>query len=279
MIRYGLRLHDAAKLPLEEQLKTVRAQGFTCVHLALSKIQGMTADPSALTPGYAMYLKHAFEDAGLDIAVLGNYLNLATPDPEALKRNQEKYTAHLRFASLLGAGVVGTETGNPNTDYSYDPERSHTDEALETFITNLKPVVKDAERFGVILAIEPVWRHIVCSPRRARTVLDEINSPNLQIIFDPVNLLDEANIDRREEVLNEAMTLLEKEIAVIHLKDYKKETGVRICMAAGLGDMDYRPVLKFAKEKKPFIQATLENTKPDNAEEAREFLRKLEESL
>ncbi|MBO7703781.1 MAG: sugar phosphate isomerase/epimerase [Solobacterium sp.] len=279
MIRYGLRLHDAAKLPLEEQLKTVRAQGFTCVHLALSKIQGMTADPSALTPGYAMYLKHAFEDAGLDIAVLGNYLNLATPDPEALKRNQEKYRAHLRFASLLGAGVVGTETGNPNTDYSYDPERSHTDEALETFITNLKPVVKDAERFGVILAIEPVWRHIVCSPRRARTVLDEINSPNLQIIFDPVNLLDEANIDCREEVLNEAMTLLEKEIAVIHLKDYKKETGVRTCMAAGLGDMDYRPVLKFAKEKKPFIQATLENTKPDNAEEAREFLRKLEESL
>ena len=279
MIRYGLRLHDAAKLPLEEQLKTVRAQGFNCVHLALSKIQGMTADPSALTPGSAMYLKHAFEDAGLDIAVLGNYLNLATPDPEALKRNQEKYRAHLRFASLLGAGVVGTETGNPNTDYSYDPERSHTDEALESFITNLKPVVKDAERFGVILAIEPVWRHIVCSPRRARTVLDEINSPNLQIIFDPVNLLDEANIDCREEVLNEAMTLLEKEIAVIHLKDYKKETGVRTCMAAGLGDMDYRPVLKFAKEKKPFIQATLENTKPDNAEEAREFLRKLEESL
>ena len=279
MIRYGLRLHDAAKLPLEEQLKTVRAQGFTCVHLALSKIQGMTADPAALTPGYAMYLKHAFADAGLDIAVLGNYLNLATPDADALKKNQEKYTAHLRFASMLGVGVVGTETGNPNTGYTYDPQKSHSDEALETFITNLRPVVRDAERFGVILAIEPVWRHIVYCPKRARTVLDEINSPNLQIIFDPVNLLDEANIDRREEVLEEAMTLLEKEIAVIHLKDYKKETGVRTCMAAGLGDMDYRPVLKFAKEKKPFIQATLENTKPENAAEAREYLRKLEESL
>jgi sugar phosphate isomerase/epimerase len=279
MIRYGLRLHDAAKLPLEEQLKTVRAQGFTCVHLALSKIQGMTADPAALTPGYAMYLKHAFADAGLDIAVLGNYLNLATPDADALKKNQEKYTAHLRFASMLGVGVVGTETGNPNTGYTYDPQKSHSDEALETFITNLRPVVRDAERFGVILAIEPVWRHIVYCPKRARTVLDEINSPNLQIIFDPVNLLDEANIDRREEVLEEAMTLLEKEIAVIHLKDYKKETGVRTCMAAGLGDMDYRPVLKFAKEKKPFIQATLENTKPENAAAAREYLRKLEESL
>ena len=279
MIQYGLRLHDAQKLPLPEQLAAVKAQGFTCVHLALSKIQGMTADPTALTPGYAMYLRSAFADAGLDVAVLGNYLNLATPDEAALKANQAKYTAHLRFASLLGAGVVGTETGNPNTDYTYDPERSHSDEALETFIRNLKPVVKDAERFGVILAIEPVWRHIVCSPQRARTVLDEINSPNLGIIFDPVNLLDESNLAQREQVLSDAMTLLEKEIMVIHLKDYRTETGPRTCMAPGLGDMDYREILRFAREKKPFIQATLENTKPDNAKQAREFLRQMEESL
>ncbi len=279
MIQFGLRLHDAEKLPLEEQLKEVRAQGFTCVHLALSKIQGMTDDPSALTPGYAMYLRRTFENAGLDIAVLGNYLNLATPDTEALKKNQEKYTAHLRFASLLGAGVVGTETGNPNTEYKYDPERSHSDEALDTFITNLRPVVKDAERFGVILAIEPVWRHIVYSPQRARTVLDAIDSPNLRIIFDPVNLLDEENEDQREEVFAEAMTLLEKEIAVIHIKDYKRETGVRTCMAAGTGDMDYRSILKFAKEKKPFIQATLENTKPENARAALAYLRSIEESV
>ncbi len=279
MIQFGLRLHDAAKLPLKEQLAAVREQGFTCVHIALSKLQGMTADPAALTPGYAMYLKRAFADAGLDIAVLGNYLNLATPDPDALKRNQEKYTAHLRFASLLGAGVVGTETGNPNTDYKYDPETSHSDEALETFITNLRPVVRDAERFGVILAIEPVWRHIVYSPQRARQVLDVIDSPNLQIIFDPVNLLDEANEFRREEVFADAIALLEKDIAVIHLKDYQRETGPRTCMAAGLGDMDYTPILKFANEKKPYIQATLENTRPENAVQAREFLVNLEHSL
>lgn len=279
MIQYGLRLHDAEKLPLQQQLSVVRDMGFTCVHLALSKVQGMTADPSALTPGYAMYLKKAFERAGIDIAVLGNYLNLATPDKDALKKNREKYTAHLRFASILGVGVVGTETGNPNTGYVYDPEKSHTDEALETFITNLRPVVKDAERFGVLLAIEPVWRHIVYSPQRARIVLDEINSPNLRIIFDPVNLLDEENLDRREEVLNDAMTLLEKEIDVIHLKDYKTETGPRTCMAAGLGDMDYSAVLKFAKEKKPFIHATLENTKPENARSALVYLKGVEESV
>ena len=46
----------------------------------------------------------------MDIAVLGNYLNLAHPDEAALAAIQEKYYAHIRFASLLGCGMVGTET-------------------------------------------------------------------------------------------------------------------------------------------------------------------------
>lgn len=50
-----------------------------------------------------------------------------------------------------------------------------------------------AEKLGVIVAIEPVCRHIVNNAKRARKVLDAIDSPNLQIIFDPVNLLDESN--------------------------------------------------------------------------------------
>jgi sugar phosphate isomerase/epimerase len=131
----------------------------------------------------------------------------------------------------------------------------------------------------VILAIEPVYKHIVWNPRRARTVLDEIHSPNLQIIFDPVNLLHPDNLSQREEVIGEAMDLLSDEIAVIHLKDYKLIDGEMQCMACGLGDMDYTQVIRFAKEKKPFIQATLENTKPDNAVQAREYIQTLEREL
>ena len=76
-MQIGLRLHDSAKLELKERLRIVKGQGFSCVHLALSKIEGLAGSAEALTPGYAMYLRHTFEEAGLDIAVLGNYLNLA----------------------------------------------------------------------------------------------------------------------------------------------------------------------------------------------------------
>ncbi|MCR4763714.1 MAG: sugar phosphate isomerase/epimerase [Lachnospiraceae bacterium] len=277
-MQIGLRLHDSAELPLAERLQVIKAQGFTCVHMALSKTAGETAQKAALTPGYAMHLRRTFAEAGLDIAVLGNYQNLANPNPERMKEILEGYKAHIRFASILGCGMVGTETGAPNEAYRYDKEACHSEEALDVFITNLKKVVRYAEQMGVILAIEPVYKHIVWNPKRARTVLDEVASPNLQIIFDPVNLLHGDNLDRRDEVIDEAVSLLGDEIAMIHLKDYvPKEdgSGELACMGCGLGQMDYRAVLAFAKEKKPWIHATLENTVPDKAEASRAFIERI----
>ena len=207
-MQLGIRLHDIKKAPLPERLQIAAKQGFACGHLALSKvISEYSVSDSALTPGLACYLKKIFAEAGIDIAVLGCYLNLATPNEESLKKNQERYLANIRFASLLGAGVVGTETGAVNEAYKFE-ERNHSEEALQIFVKNLRPVVEYAEKMGVIFAIEPVFKHIVCSPQRARRVLDEINSPNLQIIFDPVNLLDISNYQNREQIFREAVEML-----------------------------------------------------------------------
>lgn len=278
-MQIGIRFHDSADVPFEERLKNIHTQGFSCTHIALSKVKDLDGNTDALTPGYATYLKNQFQKNQLDVAVLGNYQNLANPDPEKLKEIQARYMAHLRFASMLGCSVVGTETGAPNEDYHYDKEACHSDEALATLIKNLRPIIKDAEKFGVIMAIEPVYKHIVWNPRRARIVLDEIQSPNLQIIFDPVNLLHPDNLTKRDEVIGEAIDLLEKDIAIIHLKDYQMIDGEMKCLACGLGDMDYSQIVRFAKEKKPFIQATLENTLPENAIQAREYIQRIEETI
>ena len=274
-MQLGIRLHDTKNLPLEERLIEVNKQGFSCVHLALSKvIRENSVAPEALTPGYAMYLKRLFSDKRLDIAVLGCYLNLANPDPDKLKEITEKYKAHIRFASLLGCGVVGTETGAPNAEYKYEPA-CHSEEALELFIRNLRPVVEYAEKMGVIFAIEPVWKHIVYNPARARRVLDEIGSPNLQIILDPVNLLDISNYEHQVEIVEEAVDLLGEDVAVVHIKDYVIKDGKLDSVAAGTGNMNYSAIMKFIKDRKPYIHTTLENTVPDNAVQARKYIQKL----
>lgn len=274
-MQLGIRLHDIAKGSLEQRLSIARKQGFACVHLALSKVvsEYSVAD-SALTPGFAAYLRKLFAENDIDIAVLGCYLNLANPNPEKLKEIQHRYMANIRFASLLGCGVVGTETGAPNEAYKFE-EACRSEEALQTFITNLTPVVRYAEKMGVLIAIEPVFKHIVYDPMRARRVLDAIDSPNLQIILDPVNLLDVSNCGRQKEIVEEAIEVLGKDVAVVHIKDFVVQDGKLISVAAGQGEMDYTALMQFIKKEKPYIHVTLENTVPENAVAARMHIQKL----
>ncbi len=274
-MRLGIRAHDTKYAPLEELIPNIHNLGFKCMHIALSKsIKEFKPDICTMTPGLAMYMKELCIENKVDIAVLGCYLNLCNPDPEQHKQIVEKYKAHIRFASVLGCGVVGTETGAVNVEYKYEPA-NHTEEALNLFIENLKPIVKYAEQFGVIVAIEPVWKHIVCTIERARKVLDAIDSPNLQIIFDPVNVLYTGNIDRQDEIIEQAFDLLRDDIAVVHCKDYVVEGDELKSIAAGTGGLNYPLLLKKIKQYKPYVHCTLENTVPENAIATRDFMENL----
>lgn len=267
----GIRLHDTAPGTLAQRAAIARAQGFTCVHLALSKTMGEAfATPQAMTEALAAEVKAGL--GSLSVAVLGCYLNLAHPDEAAYGNTLERYRAHLRFSRWLGGCAVGTETGNPNADYRFDPRVSHCEESLGLFVRRLTPVVREAESLGARVLIEPVYRHIVSTPERARRVLDAIPSPALGIILDPVNLLDAENLPRAGEVLAEAFALLGRDTAVMHIKDYVRQGNILRAVAAGQGEMDFTPIFDFLACKRPDLPITLENTVPDNAEAARLFV-------
>ncbi len=284
-MQIGIRLHDVnaqepeALQTLEARAAKARQEGFSCVHLALAKcIKGVTFDDAALTEGLAAYVRRVFRRNELDVAVLGCYLNLAHPDGDKLRAFQSRYFGNIRVAALAGVGMVGTETGAPNAAYKLDAD-THGTEALHTFIRNLEPVVACAEHYGVTMAIEPVWNHIVYNADRALEVIRSIGSPNLRIIFDPVNLLGMENADNRRYVIADAMDKLCDRIAMVHIKDFRHEDGKLVSIAAGTGEMDYTDILRFLKARKPFVQATLENTTNDNAVASRELIERLYQSL
>ncbi|MBQ9458620.1 MAG: sugar phosphate isomerase/epimerase [Oscillospiraceae bacterium] len=285
MLQIGIRLHDVnaelsqAEQTLEARAKKAREEGFSCVHLALSKcVAGVSFDDAALTEGLAAHVRRVFGQNGLDVAVLGCYLNLAHPDEGKLREFQSRYFAHLRLAAACGAGMVGTETGAPNAAYKLD-ENTHTDAALHTFLRSLEPVVECAEHWGVTLAIEPVWNHIVYSADRALEAIRSIGSRNLRVIFDPVNLLGMDNSDDRSRVIGEAAEKLCDHIAMVHIKDFVRRDGRLVSVAAGTGEMDYTELCRFMKARKPYIQATLENTSNANAVAAKELIERVYESV
>ena len=68
-----------------------------------------------------------------------------------------------------------------------------------------------------------------------------------------------------------------KDIAMIHFKDFlRKDAGGQLAATgAGQGGMeDYRTILRFAKQEKPWVFATLENTTPENSVQCLQYLQK-----
>ena len=264
----GIRLHDTAPGSLEQRLGFAKAQGFSCAHLALSKvIDGFKMDdaPDRLDADMAGRVRGSFADAGLECAVLGCYLKLATLDDEALERTRAVYRAHLRFARLMGAGVVGTETPLA-PDVRGD---IHDPEALKLFLRCVEPLARCAEEEGAILAIEPVACHVVNTPERMEQVLDALKSDHVRVILDAVNLLTRDNYAGADAIVDEAIRRFGDRVSVLHMKDYTVDPCAYMTKACACGDglMRYDRLLDFAREKS--LPMTLENTTPENAVAAR----------
>lgn len=51
-------------------------------------------------------------------------------------------------------------------------------------------------------------------------------------------------------------------LRLVHIKDFKVENNSLVSVAAGTGEMNYDRIIRFMKERKPYIHATLENTVP-----------------
>ena len=268
----GIRLHDTKPGTLRERLGYAAEQGFTCVQLAMSKaVPGFAMEkaPALLTKDLAAEVREELAGVKISCAVLGCYLGLAAAEEEEAARVREFYRAHLRFAAWIGAGCVGTETPPVTCP---DGEGCRTEEHFHLLLDRVRPLAREAEELGVTLAIEPVCTHIVYNPVMAERMLNELDSPNVKIILDAVNLIDSAHADEADTIIREAIWRLGEETRVLHMMDFvpAPDRPRPRELPCGQGQMHYGDLLKLARDKG--LPMTLECTSPDNAEEARRFL-------
>jgi L-ribulose-5-phosphate 3-epimerase len=254
-------------------------KNMVCAQLAVGKaIAGIDLKPGLLNPGLAFEIGEAFRTRGVQIAVLGCYVNPIHPDPAARRSLLGLFKEHLRYARDFGNGLVALETGSINADYSPHAE-NHGEPAFQQSLASIAELVAEAEPFGVSVGIEAVASHVVSTPQKMRRMLDAIASPNLQVVFDPVNLLSLENVHEQERVIGESIALFGDRIAAIHAKDFVVENGQMKFASAGLGDLRHDLVMKFAVEQKPGISILLEDANEQTAPESREFLRRVAAEL
>ena len=257
----GIRAHDLIGLSLERLPEEVSKLGLSSVQLALSKsFPELHIKNGSLTPGLANYIGSHFRNHNIQIAVLGCYVNIIHPDLSERRLLLELFKEHLRYARDFGCSIVATETGNVHEKMGYTTD-NFTEEAYNEVVKSVSELVEEAEKFGVIVGIEPGVNHPIYSPKVMRRLIDDVKSSNLQVIFDPANLLTEENYKSQKIIFEEAFKLFGDRIVAVHAKDFSINEGKFEFVPVGEGLLDYETVFKYLKDTKPYINILMENTK------------------
>ncbi|MFD3261244.1 sugar phosphate isomerase/epimerase family protein [Paenibacillus lentus] len=276
-LHLGVRAHDFGQIPLADLTRKLQQYEFSHIQFAIKKSFPQSASSlSALSPGTATYYGNAFRRAGIQIAVLGCYVNIVAPDPQTEAQALADFKTHLRLARDFGASLVGTETGSVGQGYTTD---NFTEEAFQRVIAAVSKMVAEAERFGVTVGIEAGLNHPLHTAPLARRLLDAIPSNNLQIILDCANLMSPDNYLRQDEVVDEAFELLGNRIAVIHLKDFIVQDGKIQMVPVGQGWLKFEPILRYMKYERPHIQGIMESTTEPHLAESVAFLKQVYENV
>jgi len=214
--------------------------------------------------------------------VLGCYINLSHPDPAAKAPLLAYFKEHLRCArdfAPAGGAIVATETGSLNPDWSPHPD-NHSEAAYQALLPVVANLVEEAQRHGATFGIEGVTSHVLHSPQKIRRLLSDIKSSNLQVVFDPVNLLDGSNYQDQDRIMQESFDLFGDRIAIIHAKDFTLNPDAPGTLkqtrtgdpANGGGQLHYNRLIPWLKQHKPGIAILLEEASESTAQECINYI-------
>lgn len=268
--RIGVRAHDYGRARPRELAQRIKNAGFSSVQLAVSKcIEGMEQDAGRFTPGFAASVRQAFEEAGIDIAVLGCYIEPVHPDEETRRRHIQRFKEHLLYARAFGGLTVGTETTR------YRGDEAGREKAFQILVKTVGELVEEAEKCGAVVGVEPVAAHTLNSPELAARLLDIIGSSHLQIIFDPVNLITPDVAENHDDLLRRAFDAFGERIMALHCKDIalRADGGLEEVLL-GEGLVNYPMIFEYLRAHRPGLSLLREGADPATAQRDIEFLKK-----
>ena len=279
-MNFGMRCHDICRPgTVTEVLDHVAENGILQIQLAMSKsFTDYDFSYGHYSPGMAHYVRNELDKRGIHVAVLGCYINPVNPDE--LKRQAEvnRFIEHLKYAKILGADMVGTETGRYDVNGRQTPY-TYTEGCYQLLLKSMREIVAAAEKLGVTVGVEAVHNHTLYCPEMMHRFLRDIDSPNVDALLDPVNLINGENYKDQDRIIEKAFQLYGDRITMLHIKDFVIEDGQPKTVDVGEGWFHYETVLKWLKKEKPQIAMLLENSAPSHCHKDIEHLEKIAAAL
>ena len=275
-LNLGVRGHDIMADDLPELAEKLNEYGIDSVQLVLKKSYKNFRE-GMFTPSLAKNIGKIFAEREVDISVLGCYINPSNTNKEILEQEMTYFIESLKYARYMNAGVVGLETGFVGDECI--PENNHTEKAYQYLLSNMKVLRDAAEKLGVMIAVEAVSGFVINSPEKMHRLISDLDSPNMAVIFDILNLFTVDNYRHQDEIIQKMFELLSDKIEVIHLKDFKVEDNQLKQCPIGEGLMNIPLILSLIKEYKPRIPVILEEVREEDLLSFSKMLNHLYESI
>ncbi|WP_251946453.1 sugar phosphate isomerase/epimerase family protein [Levilactobacillus brevis] len=270
-LRLGIRAHDLPATSLTELLKQAEQYPFTHLHFAPAKLAqiGLGSD---LTPGLANYLHQQLQSHGLTVSILGCYVNIVHPNPQIREKNLQHFEDYLSLARWFNNPIVATETGSVSEDgYS---EANFSKAAFDQVVASVRRLANTAEKLGTVFAIEPGMNHPICTLEKTRRLFNLVDSPNMKIICDPVNLITTENYRQQKQLIDEFLEDFGERIITFHLKDFTIRHHRCDVVSFGQGQFAREYFIKAIIARFPHTFCTFEGIQPQDISPAIAELRR-----
>lgn len=190
----------------------------------------------------ASRIQTALKKSGLILSCLALSNDFCQDDPAELRKQIDTAKEWLRVADSVRASVSRIFGGCVS-------DRSNTDIARQQVLDALGEVVQEAEKYGIVLALENHGGMMPCTGEEQVNIIEEIGSKFLRATIDVGNYMaggQEGHVGTR---------IAAKYAAYVHFKDFRKKPApskpwgwdIDAC-TVGKGDVDHYACLEVLKE-------------------------------
>lgn len=151
--------------------------------------------------GYVRQLKRTAFREGVDLVCLSTHQDFVDPSAEERRKNVEHTVKCIRLAADLGIPCIRLNSGRWNTIKSFDELMAKRgvepilpgvaeDEGFKWAIDATNECLREAEKHGVLLALENHWG-LTRTPEGLLRIVETINNPWLGVLMDTGNFLED----------------------------------------------------------------------------------------
>ena len=254
MLNIGLTSRTLAGMSVAEAADKMQRAGFYATELtfAHTDLDGWNyngiGDITGITGSRVRAACDEFRHRGIDVVSLAMFTDLRNPDKDVRRKHIDYAKRYIDFAAASDVRYIATECGFT------EGKRGISADTYESDYQNLKETLREicleAEKVGVQIALEGSIFDIIPSPRRQKTLIEELEADchvRLTTLLDPASYIHNSD----EEGM---FYYLKHDIGYIHGCDRKFSVAETSLIGDGSTDWIRFMIcyIKYA-DRKPFI--------------------------